>query len=337
MKHSLLVTLLLTTVAVGQTSAPKAVLLDDLTILEGTVENFDGVVRVTPAAGTAKILTLKQIAFVGASRDAVYEFVAGKVDTTTADGLRKLAGWCEKVGMTDRALTHAKAGVALAPTDATFREMVTRLEKATVKKPAADAKVKQAAATEKPVVIPTEVGIAFNAKVQPVLMNQCASCHAAKNYDGGFKLTRIPEGYANPEATAANLTATAAQISREDPAKSPLLLYTLTAHGGQKRAAFADRQQPAVQNLEAWVRFVQPTTAATAKPSGFGVAPSTPPAEPEPAALPGAVVGATGQPVAAKPLTPAPAPPAVKPPVAPDAADPFDPRRFNGLPKKGEK
>lgn len=322
--------------AFAQTPPVKAVLLDDLSIVEGTFEEFNGVVRVTPATGTAKLLIPKQITHVAESREKVYDFVAGRIDTTTADGAKKLAGWCEKVGMTDRALTHAKAAAALAPTDAGVREMVARLEKA-VAKPRTEAKAapaKPAAVARQAQVpdLPTESAITFVAKVQPILLNQCANCHGAKGHAGAFKLARIPEGYANPEANAANLKAAAGQINREAPANSPLLTYALTAHGGQKAAAFGDRQRPPFQHVEAWVLAAVPSAAPS---KGFATPTPAPMSDADPATgLPGTVVGSTGQPVAAKPAPAAP-PAAAVPTAKPD--DPFDPARFNALPRKADR
>ncbi|QEL20213.1 hypothetical protein [Limnoglobus roseus] len=333
--------------ALAEPPAVKAVLLDDLSILEGTVQEFDGgFVRVTPATGAAKVLSGKSITYVGDSRDKVYDFVASKANIGTADGSLKLAGWCEKVGMTDRALSHARAAAALAPTDSIVREAVVKLEKAVAAKPRTDPAVKPAAATapttEKgpPQVaeLPADAGIVFASKVQPVLLNQCANCHAQKGHTGAFKLTRIAEGYTNPEATAANLKATAGQLNRDNPTTSPLLTYSLTTHGGQKLAAFGDRQRPAFQHLETWVLAVLPK--ATGKGFAGNWAPKAAAVpEAEPVSLPGAIVGTSAQPVVAKPFAP-PAPVAVPPAAVPpksNSRDPFDPGRFNSLPKKAEK
>ncbi len=313
----------------------KAILLDDLSVLEGTVQEIDGVLRVTTADGAAKIVAARQIAHVAESRERLYDFVAGKVNTTTADGSLQLANWCEKVGMTDRALAHAKTAAALAPTNATAKKAVTRLEKAAAK-PRVDAFANAMPAVEQalPQVpnLPADAGIAFAAKVQPVLLNQCGTCHAQKAHAGTFKLTRIAEGYVNPEATAANLKAAAGQLTRDNPPASPLLTYAVTAHGGQKVAAFADRQRPAFQHLEAWVVKVLPSTTV----KGFVIA--TRP-DPEPAVLPGAIVATSGQPVAAKPFAPTTAvtpPPVVASPPKAKPRDQFDPGRFNALPKKAD-
>ena len=251
--RSLFVLAFLATVARAQAPTKRVVILDDGSLVEGAVESFDGVVRISPAVGSAKIVPARQIAFVGETRAAAYDFAAAKVDATTADGARQLAEWCDKVGMADKALIHARAAIAGMPGDKPLREMVARLEKPVTAKPIATALKVVEAASPAMAELAVGAGAAFASKVQPILTNQCASCHAAKDYSGTFKLNRIAEGYANPEAVSANVKAFAAQLNRENPASSPVLRYGLVAHGGQKRAAFASRELPAYQNLEAWV------------------------------------------------------------------------------------
>lgn len=320
----------LTAVGAADPPARKAVLLDDGSLLEGTVESFDQVVRITPSTGKARIVLVKQVAFVGETGESVYEYVAGKVDAKSTDGARQLAAWCEKSGMNRKAILHARTVLANLPEDKGAKEMIARLERAQPSKPM-PAKVDAA-----PPPMPERASgaaAAFATKVQPILSNQCASCHADKNHAGAFKLNRIADGYANPDAVAANLKAVAAQLDAANPSRSPLLVHSLTAHGGQKRAAFANRDANAYQLLEAWVSVSLPKPVST---SGFASsAPPTIKPEEPPAALPGAIVGATGRPAA--PVAPK-APPPVAAPVAPaPSADPFDPNAFNRLPKKAAK
>ncbi|HET6576537.1 MAG TPA: hypothetical protein VFG68_23260 [Fimbriiglobus sp.] len=96
---------------------------------------------------------------------------------------------------------------------------------------------------------------AFPAKVQPVLMNLCADCHATPDHQSGFRLARVPAGFANPEASRRNATAAATFVTRDDPSASPLLVKAVTAHGGQRAPALRNRSHPAYRNLELWAHW----------------------------------------------------------------------------------
>ncbi|MFO0850378.1 MAG: hypothetical protein U0871_17730 [Gemmataceae bacterium] len=151
----------------------------------------------------------------------------------------------------------------------------------------------------------------FAARVQPVLMNLCARCHARPDHPGEFKLGRAPEGYANPDESQRNARAAALFLDRADPGNSPLLRFALAAHGGQRAPAFADRLHPAFKSRRAWAHWA-------AGPDG-SAAPAVIPPPGAPKAV--AVLTPAAAPVPAKP-TPFPTP-------APPAADPVDPAAFN--------
>jgi hypothetical protein len=344
---TLILLLFINSLCLGDPPKVQAVLLDDLSVVEGRVERINNFVRISPANGPAKLVLAKQIEFLGDSTDAVYRFVLDKADTSTASGLVKLATWCEKAGMGERATVHAKAAAAVAPQDATVRELLARLAKNPDKK----SNLKLASATV-PIAVPnvvlsSESAVFFNLKIQPVLMNKCGSCHTQKTYTGPFKLERVLEGYSNPESTAENLKITATQLNRENPAQSHLLLYSLVAHGGQKIPAFSNRELPGFQNLEVWVRASVPGVKNSAVPSPIA----------EPNLLPVSVVGTSSprkaldaepKPIApttppqhvlsAGPATPPTATPTTKQPVAAPSSsqDPFDPAKFNSLPRRKE-
>jgi len=131
--------------------------------------------------------------------------------------------------------------------------------------------------------------VPFAARVQPILTNLCASCHAKADHKSEFKLQRVQEGFADPEASGRNAAAVVKFLTKDNPVASPFLVKTINAHGGQRDAALKDRNHPAYQNLEWWVRAVVIELAPT--------------------------------PVAAKPSTPMV--------VTPLKEDPYDPREFN--------
>jgi hypothetical protein len=158
---------------------------------------------------------------------------------------------------------------------------------------------------------PHDLEAAFAKSVQPMMMNLCVNCHSDPVRSGSFRLTRVPEGITVSSRTIDNMTAAAAQLSRQNPSASPLLVKATTPHGG-RTGALLTRTQPAFQNLEAWAKAVLATLPGEAAPAApVPVAPVT---QAAPATF----------------ATP-PASTAPKPPV-----DPFDPAEFNkgSTPKK---
>lgn len=346
MKSISLVLLLLSTDVLAQSPVRQAVLLDDGSLLEGTIESFGKVVRITPLSGSARIVLNRQVEFIGESRESVYAFVSRQVDEKSLDGARKLAVWCEKAGLNQKAILHARSVLALQSDDKSAKDLIARLEKLPVAMPFE----KKPIVTQQPPPTPLNGAAAsFATIIQPILSNQCASCHADRKHAGTFKLSRITEGYSNPEANAENLKAVAAQLNPDNPGNSPLLTYSLIGHGGQKRAAFSNRDAAAYRNLQAWVLAMVPKAAVT---TGFTPAPNQPPSTTEQGtdSPPGTIVGTIGQSVPAfpsataspPPMPPSPASPIARPSVAappPPArpGDPFDPESFNRLPKKSAK
>ena len=97
---------------------------------------------------------------------------------------------------------------------------------------------------------------AFPTKVQPILTNLCASCHAKPDYAGTFQLKAIPTGFADADAARANLIVAFAHLDRAKPSASELLVKGVTAHGGQKAPACRDRTHPAAAALELWANGI---------------------------------------------------------------------------------
>ncbi|HEY1377419.1 MAG TPA: hypothetical protein VGF55_11530, partial [Gemmataceae bacterium] len=151
----------------------------------------------------------------------------------------------------------------------------------------------------------------FATKVQPVLMNVCAGCHAGDKA-GKFRLERVYADSLNARpATQANLAAVMAVIDREKPAGSPLLQRATAAHGGAVVPPLRDRDVPAFKHLDEWVRLVSSDTSSPAAPAAATEVVGT--AAPVPPAAEKSDFGAGGP----------------KKDVAAAPKDPFDPTIFN--------
>jgi hypothetical protein len=105
-----------------------------------------------------------------------------------------------------------------------------------------------------PVDLTSEALATFTTRVQPILMNACASCHASGRA-GAFKLTRTyNDPQPNRKATQQNLTAVLAQINLERPQASPLLTRSVSQHGDMTQPPLKNRQAVAYRSLEEWVQ-----------------------------------------------------------------------------------
>jgi hypothetical protein len=179
----------------------------------------------------------------------------------------------------------------------------------------------------------------FATRIQPVLANLCASCHARASYEGEFKLKPMLEGYANPQVTEHNMRVAAKFINRANPDASDLLNRAVSAHGGRKDAPLFSRQHPAYLHLNHWAILVAPPVPGQTRPlpdlpenpNSIRLAGGT--------ALPGQVIlpGTTAptQPTQPTPTIPGwefgtTAPARTEPrPVVLNPEDPYDPGAFN--------
>lgn len=98
----------------------------------------------------------------------------------------------------------------------------------------------------------------FTTKVQPVLVNLCASCHAQPKHKDGFHLDSVRLGFATPDATLRNAEAASRYVDARNPGTSPLLVKATQAHGGQERASLPGPQHPAFRHLQLWVMTLAP-------------------------------------------------------------------------------
>ena len=308
----------------------SVVLLTDGKVVEGTVTRAGDKILVRRGS-IDQPFAKDQVQFIGKSKEECYTHLLGKVNADDAPGRFKLARWCMYNGLREQALLEAQTVVKLQPNHAMAAAMARSLEESirlfngdgTSKVPSPEApKPGLPKAVDADPEIATDAANTFGPRVQPVLANLCADCHAKPGYTGAFKLACGTGADHDPGIAKQNLRAVLAQIKKADPASSPLLEKSLAAHGGMKQAAFANRQAPAFRVLEAWVVLAASSAPATSAPVPMPVLP--PPPAPKPVEQPNQV------------LPPVPPPPAVKfgedaKPAAGtvNTVDEFDPGVFN--------
>ena len=332
------------------TETGKVLVLENGALMEGDIARIgdryriacSGGERWVPAAGVVRLVQ---------DRHQAYLVMASRANLRDADERLRLANWCLGRGMRKEALVEARAAVKLRPRFAEAQRMAVGLEQALRNAPDSPGGVVQAQATEvvpEPGAVPPEFNsesfALFVTKVQPILMNTCASCHASDK-GGGFKLVRVFDVGANRRATQHNLSVALAQLSRERVLGSPLLAKAISAHGNLNQPPIKNRQAAAYRLLETWARFallpegsgppepLGPSATATVEfvpPGGTQAA--------EPGRLPASVTDpgefGTDRQSGAPPVRPMPMPGAAPMPGQPPKppADPFDPAIFNNQP-----
>jgi hypothetical protein len=297
--------------------AGQILLLDNRQVLEGVVERVGEQYRVRRDGGETFVPAGRALA-VCPDRDAVYRFLRDRTDTSDAEARLSLARWCDANGLRAQAAAEAKAAVDLEPLSRTAQATYQQFKrKAAVPAPVSvpdklPASVVSVTAAE-PIDCGAEAFGRFATKVDLVLMNACASCHAGENA-GKFRLRRVyADSLTDRQAVQMNLAAALAQIDRARPAASPLLHQATTAHGGSAVPPLRDRGVPAYRQLDEWVRLVLGDTSPAPAP------PAPPDAEITAASATKPAPEAKGEFGVGTLLKDAPATP----------ADPFDPAEFN--------
>jgi len=314
----------------------RVVVLDNENLLEGEVTPTDAGYVIKRPVGGDVTLPAKRVLAVVADRKAGFMIVAERANRRDADERLRLAKWCLSYNLLDEATAEAQAAVRMRDGFTAAEQMLRSLEsmaklKASTPDPA-PARSEPAAkdtVTDVPAIeYNSESYPLFASKVNAILMNACASCHSRDDVKA-FKLTRL----GGRSGMTKNLMAALAQVNPADPAASPLLVKSVTAHGSATEPPFKTKSHPAYRNLETWARFARAAEGTAAPDESFA---SGHPAE----------VRKQADPVADKPSAPPPpgsgdsfgqesksTPPK---PLKAQADDEFDPAIFNGevKPKK---
>lgn len=318
-------------------STSRILVLDNENLLEGEITRVEGGYQIRRAAGGDLILPNKRVLALVSDRKAAFSFVADRANLRDADERLRLARWCAVNEMLTEAMAQAKAAIRMRPGFAAAERLVASLELAanspTSKNEPAVVQAKAETPTretvaEVPVVdYNSESFPLFVSKVNAILTNACAVCHA-RNDVKVFKLTRL----GGRSGATKNMLAALPHVNPKDPGASVILTKAVTPHGGGTEATFKTRTHPAYQTLETWVRFAR-SPEGTLEPdepllSGGSVEPkklpailSNEPSKPSTPAKPGDVFGQESSTLPGKP-------------VKTQASDQFDPAIFNGEIKK---
>src|SRR5437868_7075946 len=188
----------------------KVLVLENERIMEGDIEREGDRYRIRRNTGETWV-PAEKVRLVCDSLEDVYRSMRNRANLRDPDELLKLARWCMQRGLREQAQKDVEALLALRPQHTEGQRLLKTLRKtpATPPQDATGANPAPAAETTLPVSLglTLEAQGLFASKIQVVLMNTCASCHAS-GHGGGFKLVRAyHDGSTNRRATQLNLAA----------------------------------------------------------------------------------------------------------------------------------
>jgi hypothetical protein len=299
----------------------KVLVLDNEHTLEGNIERVGTQYRVRRTVGETWV-SGERVLRMCADVEAAYVFLRGRANLNDADERLRLAEWCRQHGLRTQALAEVQEAVQLRPQNAASRRLLDHLRQVQAVAEVAAKSEHEPETPAVPVDLTADAVGLFATRVQPILMNTCAGCHAADK-GGKFKLTRSydSEGL-NRKVIQQNLAAVIAQVDRHEPRVSPLLTKAISAHGPLAQAPLKSRQAPAYRTLEDWVRLTLINNPAIREPATATHAETHSPAP----AKTEAGFAADASPPGDSPSTP---PTSAAAPAKPATPDPFDPADFN--------
>jgi hypothetical protein len=230
-------------------------LLDNERTLEGDIERVGDQFRIRHAVGETWIPSAKAMALCTDLKNA-YAFLRRRANLDDPGERLKLARWCQSHDLLQQALAEADAAVELRPDykEAQRLARLLRQPPSEASKPAATNPAEAEAVASPSAALPAGAANQFTTRIQPILMNACASCHA-NGQGGSFKLLRVFEhGSLERKTTQQNLTAVLGQLNMEQPEKSPILTKAASVHGAMSQAPLTGRQTSAYHALEGWVK-----------------------------------------------------------------------------------
>lgn len=319
----------------------KVLVLENERVLEGDVEKVGNQYLVRRTLGETWVPAEKTLALCQ-NKEEAYRFLRGRANLHDADEHLRLAQWCHLNGLPAAARAEVEEAVKLRPNHRPSQRLLAHLQQmaSADSNPTAAQTADQAEPSPALAIDLTEEALGqFATRVQPILMNACAGCHA-NGKGGAFKLTRTYEAtLTNRKAVQRNLAAVLAQVNATQPFASPLLAKSVSVHGEMNQSPLKSRQAAAYRTIEEWVRRTLDSNPQLREP---GVAPlpaplapmakSSPPVRVVPTMPVKSEPGANPEPARTLPTLPANLPRAdEKPtqPAEPKPADAFDPDEFN--------
>ena len=188
-----------------------------------------------------------------------YAYLRARTNLDDADERLRLANWCRLNGLREQRWRRFGRPSICVRTTPRLRRLLQHLqqsEPAPVKRelPLASVNEPQTEQTP-PVELTTESLGLFATRVQPILMNTCARCHATGR-GGKFRLIQAYEGgLVNRRTLERNLASVLAEINLDRPESSRLLSKAVSDHAHTGQAPLKDRKEAPYRTLESWVKL----------------------------------------------------------------------------------
>ncbi len=216
----------------------RVLVLSNEQTIEGAIERQGDQYRVRRTVGEVWVQQ-EQVLRLCQDHGEAYQFLRSRANLRDPDEHVRLSNWCQAHGLKKEAIDEAKTVAQMRPNDAASIGLLKNLERAQrMHQTAQETKPHQE--SESPPPVDTLSLSMFVTRVQPILMNACANCHATGR-GGAFRLSRTYEhGWDSRKTTLQNLSAVLARVDVEQPQASLFLMK--------------DRDIPAFRALEEWVR-----------------------------------------------------------------------------------
>jgi hypothetical protein len=261
-------------------SRGKVLILKNEFTIEGDIEQVGDRYRVR--RGTSETwIPAQRVLCLTASLTEAYTYLRGHINLDDPDERLRLARWCRVNGLTQMALAELKAAAELRPDHVPTRRLLQAWQQAASAPKSAKPSTSAKTDTESlpPIDVTMESLGTFVTRVQPILTNTCARCHAT-GHGGKFRLEQVYENsLTNRRSLEHNLAAVLAQVNLQQPEASRLLTKAVADHAHTGQPPLRDRQSAPYRTLESWVKLTVasnpqlldalPTSSAPASPSAL--------------------------------------------------------------------
>jgi hypothetical protein len=230
----------------------RVLVLSNEQTIEGVIERQGEQYRVRRPVGEVWVQQ-EQVLRLCQDHGEAYQFLRSRANLRDPDEHVRLSNWCQAHGLKKEAMDEARMVAQMRPNDAASIGLLKNLERAQ-RMHQTPQETKPHQEPESPPPVDTNSLSMFVTRVQPILMNACANCHATGR-GGAFRLSRTYEhGWNSRKTTLQNLSAVLARVDVEQPQASLFLTKAVSIHGAMSQPALKDRDIPAFRALEEWVR-----------------------------------------------------------------------------------